>query len=111
MINISIRSKKKMVEDLDHLARLEGLDRAQIIRKIIEKGLNEEKLNIAVDLYQKGDTLEEATERADVLLWDLIDILHVRGISSKFNLEEEKLLLSNALRQNYPEISKKILEL
>ncbi len=78
---------------------------------MIKINKNGEKLNLAVELYQKGDTLEKAAERADVPLLDLIDILHVRGISSKFNLEEEKLLLSNALRQNYPEISKKILEL
>ena len=78
---------------------------------MIKINKNGEKLNLAVELYQKGDTLEKAAERADVPLLDLIDILHVRGISSKFNLEEEKLLLSNALRQNYPKISKKILEL
>ncbi|MHA1520457.1 MAG: UPF0175 family protein [Promethearchaeota archaeon] len=111
MINISIRAKKKMVEELDHLASLKGLDRAQIIREIIKKGLVEEKLNMAIELYQKGDSLEKAAELANVLLWNLIDILHVRGISTKFTIEEEKLLLSNALRHDYPELSKKILKL
>ena len=71
----------------------------------------EEKLNMAVELYQKGDTLEKAASRANVSLWDLIDFLHVRGISTQFNREEEKILFSNALRQKYPELSKKILEL
>ncbi len=111
MINISIRSKKEMVEELDNLAKLEKVDRAQLIRRIIEKGLTEEKLTMAVALYQKGDTLEKAASRANVSLWDLIDFLHVRGITTQFNMNEEKLLLSNALRQNYPELSKKILDL
>ena len=111
MINISIRSKKEMVEELDNLAKLEKVDRAQLIRKLIEKGLFEEKLTMAVALYQKGDTLERAASLANVSLWDLIDFLHVRGISTQFNIQEEKLLLANALKQKYPELSQKILEL
>lgn len=100
-----------MVEELDNLAKLEKVDRAQLIRKIIEKGIGEEKLTMAVALYQKGDTLERAASLANVSLWDLIDFFHIQGISTQFNIQEEKILISNALKLKYPDLSKKILEM
>lgn len=52
--------KKKMIDELDRIAELLGVDRATIVRKIIDNGIERQKIEVAIDLYQKGNTLEEA---------------------------------------------------
>lgn len=111
MINISVREKKQIVEELDKLAKLQGLDRAQILRKIIEKGIENEKILIAIELYHQGNSLEQAAVKSNVNIWDLIDEIHKRGISMRFQADEEKLLYAKMLEKDYPELSKKILKL
>lgn len=60
MTNLSVRMKKKMIDELDRIAELLGVDRATIVRKIIDNGIERQKIEVAIDLYQKGNTLEEA---------------------------------------------------
>ena len=49
-----------MIDELDRIAELLGVDRATIVRKIIDNGIERQKIEVAIDLYQKGNTLEEA---------------------------------------------------
>ena len=111
MINISVRSKKEIIEELDKLAELKGMDRAQIIRAILERGVKEEKLTVALDLYQRGDSLERAAEITNVSLWDLMDEMNSRGLTKRFDITQEKILVAEALEKEFPELSKKILEI
>ncbi|MBA7523402.1 hypothetical protein ES705_15529 [subsurface metagenome] len=71
MTNLSVRMKKETIDELDRIAKLLGIDRATIVRKIINTGIRKQKIEVALDLYQKGDTLERAANKADASLWDL----------------------------------------
>ena len=62
-VNISVRIKKEKVKELDEVAEMLGLDRATVIRRVIDDGLYHERLNKAIDLYQKGDTMELAAKK------------------------------------------------
>ena len=111
MINLTVRSKKELVKELDHLAKIKGGDRSQILRQLIHRGLEEEKLWTAVDLYKRGETMEYAANLTHVNLWDLIEFMHNHKITQNFDTEQERLLYSKILEAGYPELSKKILEL
>ena len=56
MTNLSVRMKKETIDELDRIAELLGIDRATIVRKIIDKGIEQQKIQVAIELYQKGDT-------------------------------------------------------
>ena len=68
MTNLSVRMKKETIDELDLIAKLLGIDRATIVRKIISTGIKQQKIEIALDLYQKGDKLERAANISDASL-------------------------------------------
>lgn len=90
MTNLSVRMKKETLDELDRIAELLGIDRATIVRKIIDNGIEKQKIEVALDLYQKGDTLERAANITGASLWDLFDEMKNRGITSKFDIDQEK---------------------
>ncbi len=90
MTNLSVRMKKETIDELDRIAELLGIDRATIVRKIIDIGIEQQKIEVAIDLYQKGDTLERAANISGASLWNLFDKLKNRGITSKFDIDQEK---------------------
>ncbi|MHA1253095.1 MAG: UPF0175 family protein [Candidatus Helarchaeota archaeon] len=90
MTNLSVRIKKEVIDELDRLANLFKVDRATIVRKIIDNGIEQQKIELAIELYQKGDTLERAANISRASLWDLLEELKKRGTTSKFDLEQEK---------------------
>ena len=90
MTNLSVRMSKETIDELDRIAKLLGIDRATIVRKIINTGIKQQKIEVALDLYQKGDTLERAANTSDASLWDLFEELKNRSITSKFDIEKEK---------------------
>ena len=90
MTNLSVRMNKEMIDELDRIAELLGVDRATIVRKIIDTGIELQKIEVAIELYQKGDTLERAANISGASLWDLFEELKNRGITSKFEIDQEK---------------------
>lgn len=90
MTNLSVRMNKEMFDELDRIADLLGVDRATIVRKIIDTGIEQQKIEVAINLYQKGDTLERAANISGASLWDLFEEMKKRGITSKFDMEQEK---------------------
>ena len=90
MTILSVRMKKDIIDELDRIAALLGVDRATIVRRIIDNGINLQKVEVAINLYQKGDTLERAANISGASLWNLIEEVKKRGITSKFDIEQEK---------------------
>lgn len=108
MTNLSVRMKKETIDELDRIAELLGIDRATIVRKIISIGIRQQKIEVALDLYQKGDTLERAVNKADASLWDLFEELKNRGITSKFDIEKEKDTYVRIFGKDNKDLIKKI---
>ncbi len=111
MTNLSVRMKKETIDELDRIAELLGVDRATIVRKIIDTGIELQKIEVAIDLYQKGDTLERAANISGASLWDLFEELKNRGITSKFDMDQEKETYLRVFGQKNEELIKKIKDL
>lgn len=88
MVTLSLRTDSELIEELDHLAKLEQTDRATIARKILRTGLLSAKLDIATKIYMDGASLGKAAEEARVPLWDLIEYLGKKGVTRPFEEEE-----------------------
>ena len=111
MINLTVRSKRAVVTELDRVAALKNLDRAQLLRIILEKGLEKEKVDLAVSLYIDGETLERAANVVNISIWDLMDALRSKGINQHFDLNQEKIYVAKALEKDFPGIARKILNM
>ena len=65
-------------------------DRATEARKILSFGLEKAKLDLAVRLYQEGESFGRAADRAHVNHWDLIEHFQRVGQSTIIDYEEQK---------------------
>lgn len=58
-----------------------------LLRKLVDKGLSEAKMDIAVDRYVKEKvSLEQASTLAGVSLWKFLDELRGRNIALKYSM-------------------------
>ncbi|MHA1797419.1 MAG: hypothetical protein ACTSVY_03130 [Candidatus Helarchaeota archaeon] len=111
MTSLSIRTEKKIIEELDRLARLQNLDRTSIVRKILKRGIEKEKLELAITLYISGESIERATDISQCNFWDILSELKKRGIMKHFDLDAEKEIILNTIAKDNPDLKKKILEI
>ena len=77
----SVRLPDELMQSLDELARQGGTDRSTALRRALERGVQDLRLDFAVQAYLVGrKTAWAAAAEAGVTLWDLIDALRARGL-------------------------------
>ena len=86
---ISVVIPKQMRKALRELQELTGEDRSSIVRKLLDKGLSEAKMDIAVDQYVKEKTsLAQSAGIAGVSLWKFLDELKTRNVMLKYSFAD-----------------------
>jgi predicted HTH domain antitoxin len=89
MALISTRIPDDIEKELKWYAKKEKLGKTIALRKILEKGLHEIKLEHALDSYKKGKvTLMKAAELAGLSLWEILDIIREKRIPMHYALED-----------------------
>ncbi len=80
---------KRLRKSIRDLQEVTGEDQSTLLRKLLDKGLSEVKIEIAVDSYVKGKTsLEKSSEVAGVSLWVFLDELRKRNVSLKYSVAD-----------------------
>ncbi len=91
---MNLRLEKDLIKELEELAEQENLDRSALVRKILIEGLQQERLNFALQKYMmKEISIERAAEIARVSMHDLILKMSQLGILSNLNMEDFKKIL------------------
>ncbi|HIE18497.1 TPA: UPF0175 family protein [Candidatus Bathyarchaeota archaeon] len=73
------------------MAREEKVDKSTILDRALEHYTREWKLKKAIESYREGMvTLSRAAEIAGVSVWEMIDILAQRKVSSQYDVEDLK---------------------
>ncbi|MBI2936851.1 MAG: UPF0175 family protein [Thaumarchaeota archaeon] len=86
---ISLVIPRRLRKAIRELQELTGEDQSTLLRRLLDKGLAEVKMEIAVDNYVKGKTsLEKSSETAGVSLWSFLDELRKRNISLKYSIAD-----------------------
>ena len=99
MTLISTRIPEDIEKELIWYANKERIGRTIALRKILEKGLKEIKLEYALDLYQKGKiTLMRTAEISDLSLWEILDIVRERRTPMHYTLEDVEKDLEIAMK-------------
>jgi predicted HTH domain antitoxin len=86
---MNLRLDEDLIEEFEELAKEENLDRSSLVRKILIEGLQQERLNFAIQKYMlKEISIERAAEIARISLHELILKMSQLGIPSNFSLED-----------------------
>lgn len=88
---ISARLPPEMEREIESYAKKEKVGKTVAIRKVLDKGLKEIKLEHALEEYRKGKiTLWKAASVAGVSLWEMLDIVKEKKIPMLYTIEDLK---------------------
>lgn len=96
---VSIRLEEEFMQEAEKLAKLEMVDKSAIIREALEKGFEEVKLKIALELFSKGKySTSEAAGIAGLSIGEMMDEIVKRGLKPNISMEDIESGMSRALR-------------
>ena len=96
---ISTRVPEELDEELEWYAKKEKVGKTIALRKILDKGLKEIKIEYALYLYQKGKiTLMKASEIAAIPLWEIFDIIREKKVPMHYTIEDVEKDIKSALK-------------
>ncbi len=91
---MNLRLDEDLIKEFEELAEQENLDRSALVRKISIEGLQQERLNFALQKYMiKEISIERAAEIARISIHDLILKMSQLNIPSNLTLEDIKKIL------------------
>lgn len=95
---VSARVTEELDKELEWYAKKEKIGKTIALRKVLDIGLREIKLEYALDLYQKGKiTLMKAAEIADISLWVILEIVRKRMVPMHYTLKDVEEDIKSAL--------------
>lgn len=96
---ISTRVPEELDEELEWYAEKEKVGKTIALRRILDKGLREIRLEYALDLYQNGKiTLMKASEIAAIPLWEILEIVRGKKVPMYYTLEDVEKDIKSALK-------------
>ncbi len=94
---ISFVIPKHLKKSLRELQELTGEDQSSLLRKLVDKGLVEARLDIALDYYMKEKaSLGQSSSIAGVSLWRLLDELRKRNVALKYSMADAESEIEKA---------------
>lgn len=92
---VSARILKSQLEEIDRLAGACGLSRSGMIRKLLELGIREEKLRLALDLVrERRVSVWKAAEMAGIDYREMLRALRTRNVPFPLSSEDLELELA-----------------
>ena len=84
--NISLRLPQDVLEKLDDLAQKEHKDIFTLIRELLDEGIKDKRIDLAVELYRKGEvTGWQAAKLAEVSLRRFYEALQRKGVLIQYS--------------------------
>ncbi|WP_456475352.1 UPF0175 family protein [Candidatus Pyrohabitans sp.] len=85
---ITAQIKDNIARGLREYMEASGLDRSAAIRRLLERGLRDWKLEQAINEYRDGKiSLMKASEKAEITVWEFLDELDRRKIPLNVSME------------------------
>ncbi len=78
---LAVRVPAELEKEIIEITQKEKLDKATVVRNLLEVGINEWRKQTALDFLQKGKvTFSKAAEIANLSLWEFSDLIKQRNI-------------------------------
>ncbi len=89
--SISVRIPKEEMYEINRISEYENSNKSKILREILAKGIKQKKLEIALSKFQNSEaSASKAAEIAGIPLTSFLDVLHKKGISFHYDLDDLK---------------------
>jgi predicted HTH domain antitoxin len=87
---LAVRIPPEVEKELLEIIEKEGLDKATVVRNLLEMGIVEWRKQMSLDLLREGKvTFAEAAELAKLSLWEFADLVKQRNVEwVRFTPEE-----------------------
>ena len=86
---VSLRLSKESLQEIDRLAERLKTGRSEALRRFIERGLREARIDDALDRLRKGKvSVGRAAEVAGVSLYEMLDLVRRHHIPSGYGPED-----------------------
>ncbi|MEM2202637.1 MAG: UPF0175 family protein [Candidatus Bathyarchaeia archaeon] len=78
---LAVRIPEEIEKEIQEVIEREGLDKATVVRTLLELGISEWRKQTALELLRDGKvTFAKAAEMAKLSLWEFADLLKQRNI-------------------------------
>lgn len=85
---ITAQVKDSILKGLKDYMDISGQDRSSAIRNLLERGIKDWKLELAINEYRDGKvSLMKASQKADITVWEFLDELDRRKIPLNISME------------------------
>ncbi|GBE18114.1 ribbon-helix-helix protein, copG family [archaeon BMS3Abin16] len=86
---VSTRLPPEMKEEIEEYAEKEHVGKTVALRKLLERGLKEVRIEHALEEYGMGKvTLWKAAETAKLPLWEMMELAKKKGVSAPYTLRD-----------------------
>ena len=86
---VSVRIDKLDLEDINEISKLEKKTKSNVLREVLEMGVKEKKLEIALEKFRNNKaTAWKAARMAGIPLTQFMDILVQKGIDFHYGVKE-----------------------
>ncbi|MCX8177085.1 MAG: UPF0175 family protein [Candidatus Bathyarchaeota archaeon] len=78
---LAVRIPEEIEKEIQEVVKREGLDKATVVRALLELGIGEWRKQTALELLRDGKvTFAKAAEMAKLSLWEFADLVKQRNI-------------------------------
>ena len=86
---VSVRIDKPELKEIEAISKLEKKTKSNVLREVLEKGIMEKKLGIALEKFRNNEaTAWKAARIANIPLTQFMDILVQKGIDFHYSTKE-----------------------
>jgi len=86
---VSVRLSEESLREIDRLAERLQTDRSEALRRFIERGLREARIDDALDRLRRGKvSIGRAAEEARVTLYEMLELVRQHHIPSGYGPED-----------------------
>jgi predicted HTH domain antitoxin len=83
---LTTRLPDEMAKQIEEIAEIEKLDKSSVIRRLLDKGIIQWKVEFALKLYQDGEvSLGRAAEISLLNIWEFLDKLAEKKIPLNYD--------------------------
>ncbi len=89
LVTISTRVDKGSLQYVEKLSKTFSVDKSTALRKLLQKGIEEDRKDGAVELYRKGElSFEGAAKFADLYVGAFLELLREKGVELNVTVED-----------------------
>ena len=99
LVSVTARLGLESLEYIKKISKMFNLDKSTAFRNILQKGIEEDKKEKALELYVKGKfSIEQSARFADMYIGEFFELMKSKGIESNLTLEDFDESIKHAKR-------------